>query len=144
MVEQDTIKLLRECDAGIRMGVASIQEVADHGKNKDLRHKLTQSIEDHEQLKTELQDLLDQYGDQGKAPNTMARGMSWLKTNMKLGMDESDSTIAELMTDGCNMGVKSLSRYLNQYKAADERSKNLTKRLIHLEAKLAEDLRAHL
>jgi len=144
MVEQDTIKLLRECDAGIRMGVASIQEVANHGKSKDLRHKLTQSIEDHEQLKTELQDLLDQYGDQGKAPNTMARGMSWLKTNMKLGMDESDSTIAELMTDGCNMGVKSLSRYLNQYKAADERSKNLTKRLIHLEAKLAEDLRAHL
>ena len=144
MVEQDTIKLLRECDAGIRMGVASIQEVADHSKNKDLRHKLTQSIEDHEQLKTELQDLLDQYGDQGKAPNTMARGMSWLKTNMKLGMDESDSTIAELMTDGCNMGVKSLSRYLNQYKAADERSKNLTKRLIHLEAKLAEDLRAYL
>ena len=144
MVEQDTIKLLRECDAGIRMGVASIQEVVDHGKNKDLRHKLTRSIEDHEQLKTELQDLLDQYGDEGKAPNTMARGMSWLKTNMKLGMDESDSTIAELMTDGCNMGVKSLSRYLNQYRAADERSKNLAKRLIHLEAKLAEDLRPYL
>lgn len=144
MVEQDTIKLLRECDAGIRMGVASIQEVADHGKNKDLRHKLTQSIEDHEELKTELQDLLDQYGDEGKAPNTMARGMSWMKTNMKLSMDDSDKTIAELMTDGCNMGVKSLSRYLNQYKAADEQSKNITKRLIHLEAKLAEDLRAYL
>lgn len=144
MVEQDTIKLLRECDAGIRMGVASIGEVADHAKSKDLRHTLTQCKDDHETLKSELQDLLDQYGDHGKAPNTMARGMSWFKTNMKLGMDDSDSTIAELMTDGCNMGVKSLSRYLNQYKAADERSKNTAKRLIHLEAKLAEDLRPYL
>ena len=144
MVEQDTIKLLRECDAGIRMGVASIEEVMDHATHKDLRQKLGQCKEAHEQLKTELQDLLDQYGDEGKAPNTMARGMSWMKTNMKLSMDESDSTIAELMTDGCNMGVKSLSRYLNQYKAADEQSKNLAKRLIHLEAKLAEDLRTYL
>jgi len=144
MVEQDTIKLLRECDAGIRMGVASIEEVVDHATHKDLRQKLTRCKDEHEELKTELQDLLDQYGDEGKAPNTMARGMSWMKTNMKLSMDDSDKTIAELMTDGCNMGVKSLSRYLNQYKAADEQSKNITKRLIHLEAKLAEDLRAYL
>ncbi len=144
MVEQDTIKLLRECDAGIRMGVASIEETVDHTTHKDLRQKLTRCKDEHEELKTELQDLLDQYGDEGKAPNTMARGMSWMKTNMKLSMDDSDKTIAELMTDGCNMGVKSLSRYLNQYKAADEQSKNITKRLIHLEAKLAEDLRAYL
>ena len=144
MVEQDTIKLLRECDAGIRMGVASIEETVDHATHKDLRQKLTRCKEEHEELKTELQDLLDQYGDEGKAPNPMARGMSWMKTNMKLSMDDSDKTIAELMTDGCNMGVKSLSRYLNQYKAADEQSKNITKRLIHLEAKLAEDLRAYL
>jgi hypothetical protein len=45
--------------------------------------------------------------------------MSWMKTNMKLSMEDSDATIADLMTDGCNMGVKSLNRYLNQYKAAD-------------------------
>ena len=29
MIEQDTIKLLRECDAGIKMGVSSIDEVLD-------------------------------------------------------------------------------------------------------------------
>ena len=48
-----------------------------------------------------------------KEPNVMAQGMSWIKTNMRLAMNTSDETIAELMTDGCNMGVKSLSRYLN-------------------------------
>ena len=73
----------------------------------------------------------------------MAKGMSWMKTNVKLVMDESDNTIADLMTDGCNMGVKSLSRYLNQY-AADEVSKDITKRLIKLEEQLAVDMRQFL
>ena len=74
----------------------------------------------------------------------MAKGMSWMKTNVKLIMDESDKTIADLITDGCNMGVKSLNRYLNQYKAADEKSKDITKRLINLEEKLAIDIRSFL
>ena len=48
------------------------------------------------------------------------------------------------MTDGCNMGVKSLSRYLNQYAAADEVSKDITKRRIKLEEQLAVDMRQFL
>lgn len=74
----------------------------------------------------------------------MAKGMSWMKTNVKLVMNESDQTIADLMTDGCNMGVKSLSRYLNQYRAAEEKAKDITKRLIDLEEKLAQDMRGYL
>jgi len=70
--------------------------------------------------------------------------MSWMKTNVKLVMDESDETIADLMTDGCNMGVKSLNRYLNQYKAAEEKTKDIAKRLIKLEDKLAIDIRRFL
>ncbi len=42
------------------------------------------------------------------------------------------------------MGVKSLTRYLNQYKAADEVSKDITKRLINLEEQLAIDIRQFL
>ena len=67
-----------------------------------------------------------------------------MKTNMKLAMEESDATIADLMTDGCNMGVKSLNKYLNKYKGADEVSKDITKRLINLEEKLAVDIREFL
>ena len=74
----------------------------------------------------------------------MAKGMSWIKTNVKLSLDDSDKTVADLITDGCNMGVKSLHRYLNQYEAADEKSKEITKRLIQLEEQLAVDLRPFL
>jgi len=144
MIEQDTIKLLRECDAGIKMGVASIDDVAEHVQSKQFQDCLSTCRQEHEALKSEIQVLLDKYQDEGKNPNPIAKGMSWIKTNMKLSMDESDQTIADLMTDGCNMGVKSLNKYLNQYEAADEVSKDITKRLIHLEAQLAVDLRPYL
>ena len=67
-----------------------------------------------------------------------------MKTNMKLSINESDETIANLMTDGCNMGAKSLHRYLNEYEAADEQSKDIAKQLAGMEEKLAEELRPYL
>ena len=144
MVQQDTIKLLRECDAGIKMGVASIDDVLGHVRSGDFRNHLNRCKDEHDALKSEIQTLLDRYHDDGKDPNPIAKGMSWMKTNMKLGMEDSDRVVADLMTDGCNMGVKSLSKYLNQYKAADEQSKDITKRLIKLEAQLTEDIRQYL
>ncbi len=144
MIEPDTIKLLRECDAGVKMGVKSIDEVMDYVKSDTLKQYLNACKDEHDKLNVEIQSLLDDYKDDGKEPNPIAKGMSWVKTNMKLVMDESDNTIADLITDGCNMGVKSLNRYLNQYKAADEVSKDITKRLINLEEKLAIDIRKFL
>lgn len=144
MIEQDTIKLLRECDAGVKMGVASIDDVLDQVQSDALKQYLTKCKKEHEKLKNEIHTLLDKYHDGGKEPNPIAKGMSWMKTNMKLGMDASDKTIADLMTDGCNMGVKSLNQYLNQYEAADEVSKDIAKRLIDLEEQLAVDIRKFL
>lgn len=144
MVHEDTINLLRECDAGIKMGVASIDEVRGYVKSKELKDELTECKRQHEQLKDELQQALDRFGDDGKNPNPMAKSMSWLKTNVKLGIDLSDATIADLMTDGCNMGMKSLTKYLNEYEAADENAKELTKKLIAQEAHLVGQMRHYL
>lgn len=144
MIEQDTVELLKECDAGVKMGIASIDDVLNRIDSEPLRQRLIDSKADHEKLENELQTLLSRYHDDGKEPNLIAKGMSWMKTNVKLAMNESDATIADLMTDGCNMGVKSLRKYLNQYQAADEASKDITKRLIHLEEGLAADIRGFL
>ena len=141
MVEQDTIKLLRECDAGVKMGISSIDDVLDYVRGKELKDRLTKCKQEHEKLGEEIGKLLDRYHDEGKEPNPMAKGMSQVKTNVKLAVHESDETIADLMTDGCNMGVKSLNKYLNKYEAADEKSKDIAKRLIRLEQQLTEDIR---
>ena len=144
MVEQDTIKLLRECDAGAKMGIASIDDVLEHVEDQQLYKKLADCKTEHEQLQQKIQQLLGKYQDEGKNPSPIAKGMSWMKTNMKLGMEATDGTIADLMTDGCNMGVKSLNRYMNQYQAADEQSKDIAKKLSHLEEQLTVEIRRFL
>ena len=144
MIEQDTIKLLRECDAGIKMGISSIDDVIDDVKHEELRKLLLDCSDEHKRLQDEITELLDNYHDDGKEPNPMAKGMSWLKTNVKLVMNESDETIADLMVDGCDMGVKSLSKYLNKYAAADEKSKDIAKKLIKIEGQLSKDMRGYL
>ena len=144
MIEQDTIKLLRECDAGIKMGVKSIDDVLPYVSSRQLKQMLEECKRRHEKLAEEVEAALDRFQDDGKEPNVMAEAMSWLKTNMKLTLDESDATIADLMTDGCNMGAKSLRRYLNQYEAADEEAKDIAKRLTAMEEQLTEEMRPFL
>ena len=144
MIEQDTIRLLRECDAGIKMGISSIDEVLDNADSGKLKNKLNEFRDEHLGLQQEVTQLLDKYHDDGKEPAAMARGMSWFKTNMKLMADNSDQTIADLMTDGCNMGVKSLHKYLNQYRDADQISKDITGRLIDLEQRMTTEMEHYL
>ena len=140
MIEQDTIRLLRECDAGIKMGVGSIDEVLGQVRGSELRQCLIKCRNEHEKLADEIQTLLAKYRDKGKEPSPAAKGMSWIKTNVMLSMNPGDKTVSDLITDGCNMGVKSLNKYLNEYEAAEEKAKNIAKRLIRLEEELAEEI----
>lgn len=144
MIEQDTLRLLRECDAGIKMGVSAIDEVVDKANAQALRDLLSVSKEEHERLGRSVRDALHRFGDEGKAPSPIAKTMSTAKTNMELMMKPCDATIADLIIDGCSMGIKSLSKYLNQYAAADESAKDVCKKLIALEEQLARDLRGYL
>ncbi len=141
MIEQDTIRLLRECDAGVKMGISSINDSVRYVGDEKLKGILEQSLEKHEMIKDDMQKLLDVYHDDGKEPAAMAKGMEWFKTNVTLAVDPSDNAVADFITDGCNMGVKSLTRYLNKYEAADEKSKDISKRLIREEEQLAVSIR---
>ena len=144
MPENDTIKLLRECDAGTEMGTSSIDDVFPYVKSENLKKLLFNCKEEHEKIEREIRTLLRSFCDEGKDPNPVAKGFSKIKTGAMLFMENSDATVADLMTDGCNMGVKSLSKFLNEYKAADEKAKDLAKRLINLEERLAIDIRPYL
>ena len=144
MVSSDTIKLLKECDAGTKMAVTSIDDVLERVNDTGMKGLLQESKGHHEKLGDEIHSLLNQYGKSEKDPNPMAKGMSWMKTNVKMTMDKSDATVADLLTDGCNMGVKSLHKYLNQYKAADDTSKDICNRLVSIEEELCKDLRKYL
>ena len=139
-----TIDLLKECDSGTKTAVNSIKEVLDNVNSQSLRELLTNSLNDHENLGNEIHSALSESGEKGKDPNPMARVMSWMKINIKMLEKPEDKNIAHLMFDGCNMGVKQLSEYLNKYNEADEKSQCLAKKLIDIEEKLASELKTYL
>ena len=144
MVNNDTIELLRECNVGIKMGVTCIEEVIDNVENEDFRHLLHASMEEHKRLGSETHELLNEYDESGKEPSSMAKAMTWMKSNLMISMNDTDNTVAGLVTEGCNMGVKTLNKYLNQYEAAEEKAKDIAKKLINMEERLVVNIRQYL
>jgi hypothetical protein len=144
MVNDDTIKLLNECNAGVKMGVQGIKEVIDHAQDKELLNILVKYLDDHQKLGDKTHKYLNKFHDDGKEPNAMASAMSWVKINFKLLQGNVDEQIADVMVDGCNMGIKSISRYLNKYPTASQEIKNLVHDIIELEENFALDLRKFL
>lgn len=125
---------------GIKMGVTAIDEVMGGAKSDDMRQKLCEFKTEHETLKGETETELVKMGADIKEPSVMAKGMSWIKTNMQMAMNESDKTIANIMTDGCNMGIKNLNKYLNEYGDADSGARGIAKRLIDLEERMTQEM----
>ncbi|PHV71979.1 hypothetical protein CS063_00445 [Sporanaerobium hydrogeniformans] len=144
MYEDDTIHLTKECTAGIKMAIESINEVLDAVKDETFKQILIKSKEEHEQLQEKAHSILVFLAEDEKEPSAVAKGMSWLKTNVKLSMHKSDATVADLVTEGCNMGIKSLHKYLNEYPAADDKAKELANELIKKEQQLTEAISIYL
>ena len=138
---EDTVKLLKECDSGVKTAVNSIDEILADIKNEDLRRIMDDSRRSHVSLGDEIHSALNEADESGKDPSPISRAMSWMKINWKMSENPGDKTIAELMYDGCSMGVKSLAKYLNQYEGADRSSKAYAKHLIELEDSLMSDLK---
>lgn len=143
-MENDTVRLLRECNAGIKMGEDSIKQVMPHVKSGEMRHTLEVCKNTHATLGDETHAMLLDHGASTKDPHPMVKAMSSMKIGASVMMKETDKNIASLMTDGCNMGIKSLSKYLNQYTAADDKARSIAKRLIASEEYLENKMRAHL
>ena len=144
MDNQDTARLLRECNAGIKMGISSLQEVLPHVKNARFAEILASGKRKHEALEEEASRMLRHYEVPDKEPSGFVKAMAKAKTEMRLAMKEADSVAADMITEGCHMGVKSLSRYLNEYTAAEPCARELTGKLIALEDQMTVDIRPYL
>ena len=143
-MENDTIRLLRECNAGIKMGESALDDVIEHVQSESLRNLLAKSKETHTKLGNTTHEYLNEYHDDGKEPAIMAKMMAKVKSNMVMNEENADHKAADLITDGCNMGIKSIYKYLNQYPAAEDKIKKLAKDVAQAEETLVKDLREFL
>ncbi len=143
-VSQDTIELLKECDAGCKMAIDSMEQISRYVTNDQLKTLITKYNGAHIKMEEDIHRMLNNIGAEGQNPSPIAKASSWLQSEIKLNMNSDSKQAASLLTDGCNMGIKSLCEYKNQYKAADEKSVSLCEKLCDTEAHMVEELQAFL
>ena len=133
MMNDDTIKLLKECNAGCKSATNSMEQVLQYINNEDLKALIDEYNDKHIKLGDECHQMLNELDEEEKDPKPMAKAFSWISTELKLMMDDTSHKIADLMIDGCNMGIKSVSKYINQYKTASKESIELANKLVTIE-----------
>ena len=141
MTNEDTFSLLKECDAGVKMATDSLDDVREYARTPEMRALLNTSRQQHEWIGREVQDMLEKCGGKDKEPHPVARKMASVKTNVKLTVDSSERNVAELSADGCDMGIKSLKGYLEQYKGAEVPARALCRTLVAVEEQLGTEIR---
>ena len=140
-MNKDTVLLLKECNSGCKCATNSMEQVMPFLKDKaELRTLIEHYNDRHIKIGDECHELLNKIDLDEKDPPSIVKAMSWISTEVKLLMNDTASRIAGLMVDGCSMGIKSLSGYLNEYSEASEDSRHLTRKLIDLEQEFMNEL----
>ena len=143
-ISQDTVELLKECDAGCKMAIDSMEQISKYVSDDKLKTVIQKYNGAHIKMEEDIHRLLNMIGEEDKDPNPIAKASSWIQSEVKMMMNCDAKQAAHILTDGCNMGVKSLCKYKNQYKAAEEKSVQICDKLCDLETKMTYDLREFL
>lgn len=135
-MNEDSIRLLREIDVGCKNAVNSFKQIQEFTADQDLLSVIEEQKKEHELIKDIACRLLENCGEEPESPTSLTKAMMWFTTEIKMMMDRDDRKAAELLADGCHMGIKSLSRYLREYKKAGQKERALAGRLMNLEMDL--------
>ena len=143
-MDKQTVTLLKECNAGCKMAVGSIDRIKEFLMNAELEQTLTAYKEQHKKLEEESSKLLAELGECGQQPDKIASAFSWITTEVKLLVKDDSTQIAKILMNGCNMGIQSISECMNKCPDASHDSVSLAKKLVKCEEKLMEAMKKYL
>lgn len=140
-MDVNTIQLLKECSSGCQMAQKSVKHVREYTTDEKLNELLEAYGEKHSKLEREIADLLDKYHKDEEEPGKMAAACAWMSVEMKMMMHPDNHQVAKLMMDGCNMGIQSVSEYVNKYPDASGESQEIAKKLIKIEEDFMQEMK---
>ncbi len=143
-MNDDTIELLKECNSGCKCATNSMEQVESYIHDETFKNLITEYNQKHTAIGDKCHALLNDADRDEKDPGAMAKIFSKLSTDIKLAINDDTSKIADIMVDGCNMGIKSISKILNQCKNASSESIRLAKELISTEQAFMDNLLIYL
>lgn len=140
-MDANTVELLKECSSGCHMAMESVKKMREYTKDSKLNDLLEAYGEKHRKLEGKISDQLRDCGESESAPSKMAEIMAQTEMNVKMFMHPDDHQVAKIMMDGCNMGIQSVSEYVNKYPDASIESKDMAKQLIKIEEDFMQEMK---
>lgn len=140
-MNSDTVNLLQECNAGCKTATNSMEQVLGYVQDSKLKNVIDEYNKKHVKIGDECHSLLDKYGSNEKDPQAMTRAMSFITTEIKMMSGKTTQKAAEIMMDGCNMGIKHVSAYMNKYSNANKESVQVANKIVKVEQDFIEELR---
>ncbi len=143
-MEQD-VQFLNEIYQDAKMGEQSIKNILPSVKDKELLQHLETQMSGYSEFYNRAQEQLAQMGQIPKENGMMEKMMVGMSTKMNTMIDSTPSHLAEMVIEGCNMGVVQMNKHLNHYEEqADKEVIKLAKDMLKFEEQGAESLKSYL
>lgn len=139
--DNHTVELLKECANGCQMAQKSVKHVRQYTTDSKLSELLEAYGEKHTQIEKEIVGMLSRYGAGEPQGKMMAEIGAWMGVEMKMLMHPDNHEVAKLMMDGCNMGIQSVSEYVNKYQDAQEDAHGIAKKIIKVEEDFMKEMK---
>ena len=139
-MNKDSIDLLKKCNSGCKSATNSMEQVMDFVSDEKLRKVIHEYNRKHIDIGDECHELLNSEDIEEEDPSIIAKAMSWLGTEVKLAVNDSTNRVADILVDGCNMGIKSLYKELNKQKEAESKIRDLVMELVCIEQDFMNEL----
>lgn len=138
------MRLLRKTDEGTKYATETISIALDYATGSGMRQLLNKYNKEHEALKGELIETIHERGASESDHPTFSAKMAKMHMKMSLGISSSEHRIAEIMINGCHMGIKTLWKEKNRAKGSGKNSVELADRLIGIEERMKDELLPYL
>lgn len=129
----DTVKLLKECDSGCKTAIDGMTQVVKHISSEDFRSELQHCCRQHVGHSKRCHAMLNEMGESTGEPPRIEEAMMHAGTSIKLAIHNDDRHIAEMLAEGANMGMTSISKVMNACPDASESSRRLAAEIIREE-----------
>ncbi len=137
----ENIEILNEVHKGAKMGMESIDTIADKTEDVNLKKVLTSQYKEYKKIYDNSEILLAKHDGTPEDIPPMQNVMTWMGIQMNTLTDTSNNKLADLMIQGINMGIIKGNEILNHEKDMPNETKKLVTDYVALQERNLDEMK---
>ncbi len=144
--DEKTAEFLCKLYKNVKMGSESLISLMPKVKDQKLRTDMSVQLGHYEKFATSISKALFDLGREPKEENIVTKASAKIGIAMNTLVDSTSSHIAQMITEGSNMGIDDTIKQLREYEnqPVSEQSMKIAREFIEFEEKNVETMRAYL